>query len=131
MKKIIYEFCDGTINKIEVSDELYAIHEQMVLEEKRNHKRETRRHVSLNYLNSKGIDIESIGSDPLTALIKSEKENRIQNLLSYLSDKQQQLVEKVFFEGMTVTAVARQENVSQQAISKKMLVIYKKLKKLL
>lgn len=30
MKKIIYKFCDGTISEVEVSDELYAIHQQMV-----------------------------------------------------------------------------------------------------
>lgn len=101
------------------------------LEEKQNHKRETRRHVSLSYLNSKGIDIEDFRSDPLTLIIKSEEEDKIQDLLSYLSDKQQQLVEKIYFKGMTLTAIAKQEEVSQQAISKRMLVIFKKIKKLL
>lgn len=131
MKTITYKFCDGTISQVEVSDELYIVHEQLVLEEKRNHKRETRRHVSLNYLNDKGIDFEDTYSDPLTALIKSESKVKVEKALAILSDKQRQLVKNVFFDGMTLTAIAKQEQVSQQAISKRMSVIYKKLKTIL
>ena len=47
MQKIEYEFLDGATSKIEVTDELYALHLELVQEEKRNHWRETRRHISL------------------------------------------------------------------------------------
>ncbi len=46
MQKIKYEFADGTTSEIEVTDELYALHLELVQEEKRNHWRETRRHIS-------------------------------------------------------------------------------------
>ena len=53
-----HKFVDGTTNAIEVTDELYLIHLQLVQMEKRNHWRETRRHTSLNYLIENGIDFE-------------------------------------------------------------------------
>ncbi len=37
MQVIIYKFVDGTTNEIEVTDELYLIHLQLVQMEKRNH----------------------------------------------------------------------------------------------
>ena len=131
MKTIRYEFCDGTINEVEVSDELYAVHEQLVQEEKRNHKRETRRHISLDYLRDKGIDFEDKGSDCLVSLIRQEDGDSLRKAMALLSDKQRELVEKVVFEGMTLTAFAELEHVTQQAVSQKLAVILKKLQKLL
>lgn len=131
MKTIKYEFNDGTISEVEVSDELYAVHEQLLQEEKRNHWKNTRRHISLDYLNEHEIDIEAPDSDPLIVLIRREDKENLNAAIALLSDKQRELVQKVFFDGMTMTAIAEQENMSQQAISKKIAVIYKKLKKLL
>ena len=37
MQVIIYKFVDGTTNAVEVTDELYLIHLQLVQMEKRNH----------------------------------------------------------------------------------------------
>lgn len=37
MQTIKYTFADGTTNEVEVTDELYAMHLQLVQEEKRNH----------------------------------------------------------------------------------------------
>jgi len=131
MKTIRYEFCDGTVNEVEVSDELCALHDEMVQLEKRNHWKNTRRHISLEYLNRYEIDIEESDSDPLVKLIKSEDTEKLHKAITYLSLKQRVLIEKIFFGDMTMTAIAEQENVSQQAISKQIAVIYKKLKKLL
>lgn len=131
MATIKYEFCDGTAQEVEVSDELYAVHDEMVTMEKRNHWRNTRRHISLDYLNRHEIDIEATDSDPTVDLIKREDESELYKAIALLSKKQRELVEKIFFDGLTMTAVAERENVSQQAISKRIAVIYKKLKHLL
>ena len=77
MPTIKYTFADGTTSEIEVTEEIYALHEQLATEEKRNDKRETRRHISLNYLNERGIEFESKAADPLSALIQREDEARI------------------------------------------------------
>ena len=131
MQKINYEFADGTTSEIEVTDELYALHLELVQQEKRNHWKETRRHISLNYLSDKGIDIESNAADPLDDCKQRENEERIHNAIKHLSDKQRELAQKVFYDGMTLTAIAKEKGVSQPAITQQLATVIKKLKKLL
>ena len=132
MKTIQYKFNDGTTKEINVTDELYALHLELLQEEKRNHWRETRRHISLEYLMEQGVDIADHDSgDPLSALIEKTDDERIKNALSYLTDKQRALIEKVFYNDMSLREIARQTGVSHQALSQQLATIYKKLKKFL
>ncbi len=130
MQTIKYEFSDGTTSEIEVSDELYALHLQLLQEEKRNHWKETRRHISLNYLNELGVDFADGNADPLSALIRQEDDERIHKAMALLSDKQRALLEKVFYGNMSLREIERQTGVSHQALSGQLATIYKKLKKL-
>ena len=107
MQTIKYTFADGTTSEIEVTDEFYTLHLQLLQEEKRNHWKETRRHISLNYLTENGIDFESPAADPLSALLQSEDEKQIHTAISLLSDKQQKLLHAVFFEEKTITQTAK------------------------
>ena len=132
MKIIQYKFNDGSIKEISVTDELYALHLELLQEEKRNHWKETRRHISLDYLMEQGADIADHDSgDPLSALIEKTDDERIKNALSYLSDKQRSLIEKVFYNDLSLREIARQTGVSHQALSQQLATIYKKLKKFL
>ena len=131
MPTIKYTFADDTENKVEVSDELYIFHLQLLQQEKRNHWKETRRHISLEYLNDNGIDFENPAADPLSVLLQNEDEKQIHNAMAALSDKQKELAEKVFFKGMTLTAIAKEKGVSQPAITQQLATVLKKLKKLL
>ena len=132
MKTIQYKFNDGSIKEISVTDELYALHLELLQEEKRNHWKETRRHISLDYLMEQGADIADHDSgDPLSALIEKTDDERIKTALSYLSDKQRSLIEKVFYNDLSLREIARQTGVSHQALSQQLATIYKKLKKLL
>ncbi|MDE7439062.1 MAG: sigma-70 family RNA polymerase sigma factor [Clostridia bacterium] len=131
MQKIKYTFADGTTSEIEVTDELYALHLQIVQEEKRNHWRETRRHTSLNYLMELGVDFIDNAADSFAAVELREDDERIHKAISKLSCKQRALLEKVFYEGKTLTAIAKENNVSQPAITQQLATIYKKIKKLL
>ena len=130
MPKIRYEFIDGTTSEIEVTDELYSVYEQLANEEKRNNKRETRRHTSLYYFTDMGIDFtDENAADPFTALIRREDEERIHKAISALNEKQRELLHKVFDEEKTLTAIAQEQNISQPAITQQLATIYKKLKK--
>ena len=129
MQTIKYTFADGTTSEIEVSEEIYALHLQLLQEEKRNHWRETRRHISLNYLTENGIDFEDKAADILSAYIRREDDERIHNAINHLSDKQRALLEKVFNQNMSLREIERQTGVTHQALSKQIAVIYKKLKK--
>ena len=132
MKTIQYKFNDGSIKEISVTDELYALHLELLQEEKRNHWKETRRHISLDYLMEQGADIaDHRDGDPLSALIEKTNDEKLKNALSYLSDKQRSLIEKVFYNDMSLREIARQTGVSHQALSQQLATIYKKLKKLL
>ena len=132
MKTIQYKFNDGTIREISVTDELYALHLELLQEEKRNHWKETRRHISLEYLMEQGVDIADHDSgDPLSALIEKTDDERIKTALSYLSDKQRSLIEKVFYNDLSLREIARQTGLSHQALSQQLATIYKKLKKFL
>ncbi len=131
MQKIKYTFADGTTSEIEVTDELYALHLQLVQEEKRNHWRETRRHTSLNYLMELGVDFTDTAADPVAAVELREDDERLHKAIAALSDKQRELAQKVFFKGMTLTAIAKEKGVSQPAITQQLATVLKKLKKLL
>ena len=131
MQKIKYTFTDGTTSEIEVTDELYALHLQLVQEEKRNHWRETRRHTSLYALMELGVDFIDTAADPCAAVELREDDKRIHNAIAALSDKQRALLDKVFNQNMSLREIARQTGVTHQALSKQIATIYKKLKKLL
>lgn len=131
MQKIKYEFADGTTSEIEVSEEIYALHLQLLQEEKRNHWRETRRHISLYYLLENGVDFTDNAADPLAAVEMRDNEERIHNAINQLSDKQRKLLRAVFVEGMTLTDIAKEKGVSQPAITQQLATVIKKLKKLL
>ena len=129
MQVIIYKFVDGTTNEIEVTDELYLIHLELVQMEKRNHWRETRRHTSLNYLIENGIDFEDKSADTLAIIIRRENIERVHKALLTLSDKRCELVHKVFYEEITMRAIACERGVSHSSISQQMATIRKHLQK--
>ena len=129
MQVIIYKFVDGTTNEIEVTDEFYLIHLQLVQMERRNHWRETRRHISLDYLIESGIDFEDKSADALTIVIRRENTERVHRALLTLSDKRRELAHKVFYEGMSMRAVARERGVSHSAVSQQMTTICKRLQR--
>jgi len=129
MKTIIYTFADGTACEHEVSDELGAAIAEMETQERRNNKRETRRHTSLDYLNDKGIDFADGGDDMLTALIaQEEKEEFAAILLSALTPKQVEVYMLRVFEEMTEAEIASVKGISQPAISQQLATILRKLK---
>ena len=131
MQKIKYEFADGTTSEIEITDELYALHLELVQQEKRNHWKETRRHISLNYLTENGIDFEDKAADSLSAYLRREDDERIHNAITKLLPEQQALIKKIFYEGKTITEIAKAENVGKSAIANRLTRIYIKIKKFL
>ena len=129
MQVIIYKFVDGTTNTVEVTEEIYLIHLELLQQEKRNHWRETRRHTSLYYLIENGIDFEDKSADTLAIIIQRENTERVHKALLTLSDKRRELVHKVFYEEMSYRAIAEQIGVSHSSISQRMKTIRKRLQK--
>lgn len=126
MKNYTYYF-NNEITTIEVSEQDYELLCELDKQEKNNNKRETRRHISLNYLNSKGIDFEARGCEPLTQIIKKEQKEKLYKAIAKLKPSQQKIAIAKIFEGKTVTEIAKIEGVTHQVISKRLKVVYKKL----
>ena len=129
MSTIKYVFADGTTSEIEVGEEIYALHLQLLQEEKRNHWRETRRHISLYYLMENGVDFTDTAADSFAAVELRENEERIHNAIKHLSDKRQKLLRAVFVESKTITQAAKELGLNKSSISRQLQTIYKKLKK--
>ena len=82
----------------------------------------------MEYPNENGADFASPAADLLSFLIQQEGEKQIHSAMAALSDKQKDLAEKVFFKGMTLTAIAKEKGVSQPAITQQLATVLKKLK---
>ncbi len=129
MQVIIYKFVDGTTNAVEVTEDIYLIHLELLQQEKRNHWRETRRHTSLYYFTDMGIDFEDKRIDLFAEIVRKENAERVHKALLTLSDKRRDLVRKFYYEEMTMRQIASQEGVSHTAISQRMKTIRKRLQK--
>ena len=129
MQVIIYKFVDGTTNAVEVTEDIYLIHLELLQQEKRNHWRETRRHTSLYYFTDMGIDFEDKRIDLFAEIVRKENAERVHKALLTLSDKRRDLVRKFYYEEMTMRQIASQESVSHTAISQRMKTIRKSLQK--
>lgn len=128
MQVIIYKFVDGTTNAVEVTEDIYLIHLELLQQEKRNHWKETRRHTSLYYFTDMGIDFEDKRTEsPLELYIRKENIASIRKAMLYLTDKRRDLVRKFYYEEMTMRQIASQEGVSHTAISQRMKTIRKRL----
>ncbi len=129
MQVIIYKFVDGTTSTVEVTEDIYLIHLELLQQEKRNHWKETRRHTSLYYFTDMGIDFEDKRIDLFAEIVRKENAERVHKALLTLSDKRRDLVRKFYYEEMTMRQIASQESVSHTAISQRMKTIRKRLQK--
>ena len=130
MQTIKYTFADGTTNEVEVTEDIYLIHLELLQQEKRNHWKETRRHTSLYYFTDMGIDFEDTRTEsPLELYIRKENIASIRKAMLCLTDKRRDLVRKFYYEEMTMRQIASQTGVSHTAISQRMKTIRKRLQK--
>lgn len=130
MQTIKYKFADGTTNEVEVTEEIYLIHLELLQQEKRNHWKETRRHTSLYYFTDMGIDFEGKHTEsPLDLYIRKENIASIRKAVSKLTDKRRELIKLAYFQEMSFRAIAKEKGLSKSAISQRMKTIYKHLRK--
>ena len=130
MQTIKYTFADGTTNEVEVTEDIYLIHLELLQQEKRNHWKETRRHTSLYYFTDMGIDFEDKRTEnPLELYIRKENIANIRKAMLCLTDKRRELIKKTYFQDMSVRAIAKEQGLSKSAISQQMKTVYKHLRK--
>jgi RNA polymerase sigma-70 factor (ECF subfamily) len=125
---INYKDADGKIIELEVSNEVGTFYLSSVEEEKRNERRETRRHTSLESFTYEDKRFFDDGTDLLADLIASETVSRA---MSHLTERQQYLIRKTCLEGWKYTELAALEGVDESAIRHAVNRAKDKLKKYL
>jgi len=111
--KINYKDADGKIIELEVSDEVGTFYLSSVEEEKKNERRETRRHTSLESFTYEDKRFFDDGTDLLADIIASETVSRA---MTYLTERQQYLIRRCFLEGWSYTELAALEGKDESAI---------------
>lgn len=131
--KFRYEFNNGDIEEIEVAGEWYDALVALEAEEKRNERRETRRHIPLGWHNREdGEDFDSPhfidprADVPAEALLRMDSRS-LRAALDKLNPTQRELVVDIYSRGISATDVARRDGVSKVAISRRLNRALKKL----
>ena len=129
MKNINYKIADGTIQKIEVTDEFAVAYEEIEKQsyrEEERHKWEIRKHItSLDSILDSGGQIGDDRSD------FSEIEYRyedLHNAIAKLTTEQQWLLKELYFYGKTNCSVAKDLGITETAVRHRLISIFKKIK---
>ena len=128
--KIKYESVTGEVMEIDVPNEVAEIFIEIEDSAKKQERKETRRHVSLSVLESKGIQM-SENTDIENHIIEVQKTEQLQEALKMLLSEQQKLIFKVFFCEKSIAEIAKEEGVTRQAIYERLNKIYRKLKEIM
>lgn len=130
MMKIKYESVTGEVMEIDVPNAVEEICIEIEESTKKQERKETRRHVSLSVLESKGVQVSEI-TDIEANTIESEKIEQLQKALKMLLPAQQELIFKVFFCEKSIAEIAKEEGVSPKAIRNRLDRIYRKLQEII
>ncbi len=142
--KIKYEFADGTINEVEVCDELGAVISELDRHEYNINHRHSRhclksyedmteagsqvdsdRQVVEHTIANRRKHYQSQGSNILNNLIREESAEHIRNAIRKLKPEQQDLIIAIYYKGMSVNDYAKREGVDHSAISHRLQTVYK------
>ena len=128
--KIQYKFATETIS-IDVPDDWGEILIDLDRQEYNNHHKETRRHYSLEGKVYEGMDYAGEDSGLEALVAGPTDEERLRTAIQQLTPDQQEMVQAIYFENVSVNDYAAQMGVTQSAISHRLQTVKKKLKKLL
>jgi len=130
--KIKYEFLTGEAVEIEVSEAIGKVLIGIDKEVKNSDRRESRRHHSIDALAELGVQLAATSEELADSIEMRETTEALRQELGKLLPQQRNLLQKLYFgDGRTIADVAREEGVTISAISHRLDLIYKKLRKLL
>ena len=129
--KFRYEFNNGEIEAIEVAGEWYDALVALEAEEKRNERRETRRHTSFDGLDMEGEWFIDPMVDTFEESARKLDAEELHQALAALSPRQRELIIRIFFHGEHLSDIAAEEGVDKSAIAHRIERIQKNLKKAL
>ena len=128
--KIQYKFATETIS-IDVPDDWGEILIDLDRKEYNNEHKETRRHYSLEGKVYEGMDYAVEDPDLEALFAGPTDEERLRTAIQQLTPDQQEMVQAIYFENVSVNDYAARMGVTQSAISHRLQTVKKKMKKLL
>ena len=129
--KIRYEFANGEISEVEVSEELGRTLAEMTHRAALRDRADTRRHVSLDKLLSLGAQIGD-GNPSVEELTEQALDiAALRRAVDQLEPQQRELLRMVYEEGLSCASIARGDGVSEYAVRDRLYRIHKKLKNFL
>ncbi len=129
--KITYKFVTGEVVEIDVPEAFAKISATIDRDIYNNNRRETRRHYSIDAMQEEGLQTIDLSIDIEAAVEEQEMSQDLHKALMELLPQQRELIHKIFYEGMSIAQIARDDGVSESAIRDRINRIYKKLKKYL
>ncbi len=127
--KIRYTFADGEISEVEVADELGGLLLDFERCEHNNNQTERRRHASLEAMDYEGKHFIDPSADIFEAMERDFSAEGLRRALETLLPQQRELLQQIFFEGITAAEIARQGGVNKSSIHKRLQRIYDHMKK--
>lgn len=128
--KIRYEFANGEISEVEVSEELGRTLAEMTHRAALRDRAETRRHVSLDKLLSLGAQIGD-GNPSVEELTERVLDMAaLCRAMDQLEPQQQELLHMVYEEGRSCASIARDEGVNPRTVRERLYRAQEKLKKI-
>jgi RNA polymerase sigma-70 factor (ECF subfamily) len=125
---MIYEYDTATgKNTIEIYKKWNAILTELDRQMDNTNQRETRRHASLDAYN---LD-DALFPSKTDISSEYERKESIAIAMEHLLPEQLKLIRQVFFEGISQSEIARREGVDKSAISHRLNLAYKRIKKYL
>ena len=128
--KIRYEFANGEISEVEVSEELGRTLAEMTHRAALRDRAETRRHVSLDKLLSLGAQIGD-GNPSVEELTEQALDMAaLRRAMDQLEPQQKELLRMVYEEGRTCASIARDEGVNPRTVRERLYRAQEKLKEI-
>lgn len=126
--KLTYEFVTGERLELEVPEGIGEV--SIVIDRKiqNSDHTETRRHNSMQAMLDNGVQLADGSCDILAEVLVAATNEAIHKALADLLPQQRDLIQKVYFEEMSLAQLARDEGVGESAIRDRLQRIYKKLK---
>lgn len=113
--KIQYVFADETV-EIDVTEEWASVLVELDRQEFNNNHAEKRRHCSLNALNADGNLIPA-DVDIFQDILEREDTLELHDAIQQLTPTQREIINALYFEGVTATAYSKQKGISHPAIT--------------
>ncbi|WP_349948457.1 sigma-70 family RNA polymerase sigma factor [Lacrimispora sp. BS-2] len=134
--RISYEFITGEKFEIEVDDNIGEVIIEMEKMQSRRNRAETRRHNSLEFMqeNRDGycpMQFADNRADVEQIIIHSDEKERLHRAIQKLNSKDSIIVQKYYFEDMTMVEIGKELGITAMAVSKRLKKIPDKIKKLL